>query len=244
MLVVSVPVLNDLDAMKKAWDEFFSFQNRNSRIFDWGNSPIPIPGKRTSTEVVQEWKHTNSSGNESCSTWIGRTGRAGKMGLEAAFFNDSNLSLAKPLADLMQEANQEAIIKPQYVDHIPKAVQGNVGQVLDQKNERYEAELCHDLELNQVIDRNVGDLSGGELQRFAIAVVAIQNAEIYMFDEPSSYLDVKQRLKAAQVTRSLLRPNSYVIVVEHDLSVLDYLSDFICCLYGKPGAYGVVTRLP
>ncbi|KAJ1423304.1 RNA helicase, DEAD-box type, Q motif [Sesbania bispinosa] len=38
---------------------------------------------------------------------IGRTGRAGKMGLATAFFNDSNLSLAKPLADLMQEANQE-----------------------------------------------------------------------------------------------------------------------------------------
>ncbi|KAG1335048.1 ABC transporter E family member 2 [Cocos nucifera] len=140
------------------------------------------------------------------------------------------------------EDNLKAIIKPQYVDHIPKAVQGNVGQVLDQKDERdMKAELCIDLELNQVIDRNVGDLSGGELQRFAIAVVAIQNAEIYMFDEPSSYLDVKQRLKAAQVVRSLLRPNSYVIVVEHDLSVLDYLSDFICCLYGKPGAYGVVT---
>ncbi|PWA84861.1 4Fe-4S binding domain-containing protein [Artemisia annua] len=140
------------------------------------------------------------------------------------------------------EDNLKAIIKPQYVDHIPKAVQGNVGQVLEQKDERdAKAELCADLELNQVIDRNVGDLSGGELQRFAIAVVAIQMAEIYMFDEPSSYLDVKQRLKAAQVIRSLLRPNSYVIVVEHDLSVLDYLSDFICCLYGKPGAYGVVT---
>ncbi|KHN05542.1 ABC transporter E family member 2 [Glycine soja] len=140
------------------------------------------------------------------------------------------------------EDDLKAIIKPQYVDHIPKAVQGNVGQVLDQKDEREKKEeLCADLELNQVIDRNVGDLSGGELQRFAIAVVAIQNAEIYMFDEPSSYLDVKQRLKAAQVIRSLLRPNSYVIVVEHDLSVLDYLSDFICCLYGKPGAYGVVT---
>ncbi|CAN1779720.1 ABC transporter E family member 2 [Linum perenne] len=140
------------------------------------------------------------------------------------------------------EDNLKAIIKPQYVDHIPKAVQGNVGQVLEQKDERgMKEELCADLQLNQVIDRNVGDLSGGELQRFAIAVVAIQSAEIYMFDEPSSYLDVKQRLKAAQVIRSLLRPNSYVIVVEHDLSVLDYLSDFICCLYGKPGAYGVVT---
>ncbi|CAM0901770.1 unnamed protein product [Alopecurus aequalis] len=140
------------------------------------------------------------------------------------------------------EDSLKAIVKPQYVDNIPKAVQGNVGQLLHQKDERgLKAELCVDLELNQVIDRNVGDLSGGELQRFAIAVVAAQSAEIYMFDEPSSYLDVKQRLKAAQVIRSLLRTNSYVIVVEHDLSVLDYLSDFICCLYGKPGAYGVVT---
>ncbi|KAK2425454.1 ABC transporter E family member [Trifolium repens] len=136
----------------------------------------------------------------------------------------------------------KAIIKPQYVENIPHVVQGNVGQVLDRKNERDTKErLCADLELNQVIDRNVGDLSRGELQRFAIAVIAIQNAEIYMFDEPSSFLDVKQRLKAAQVVRSLLRPNNYVIVVEHDLSVLDYLSDFICCLYGKPGVYGVVT---
>ena len=63
----------------------------------------------------------------------------------------------------------------------------------------------------------------------------------FMFDEPSSYLDVKQRLKAALAIRSLLEAQKYVIVVEHDLSVLDYLSDFICCLYGMPGAYGVVT---
>ena len=62
-----------------------------------------------------------------------------------------------------------------------------------------------------------------------------------MFDEPSSYLDVKQRLNAARVIRSLLASNTYVVVVEHDLSVLDYLSDFICVLYGMPSVYGVVT---
>ena len=62
-----------------------------------------------------------------------------------------------------------------------------------------------------------------------------------MFDEPSSYLDVKQRLKAARMIRSILGHDNYVICVEHDLSILDYLSDFICCLYGTPGAYGVVT---
>ncbi|MCL7045176.1 hypothetical protein MKW94_009319 [Papaver nudicaule] len=142
----------------------------------------------------------------------------------------------------MVQESLKAKCKPQYLDDISKRVIGNVGQLLEQKDERkVKDELCCDLELNQVTDRNVGDLSGGELQRFAIAVAAMQSADIYMFDEPSSFLDVKQRLKAAQVIRSLLRPNSYVIVVEHDLSVLDYLSDFICCLYGKPGAYGVVT---
>lgn len=62
-----------------------------------------------------------------------------------------------------------------------------------------------------------------------------------MFDEPSSYLDVKQRLNAGRMIRSLLQPLTYVVVVEHDLSILDYMSDFICCLYGVPGAYGVVT---
>jgi len=140
------------------------------------------------------------------------------------------------------EDNLKAIIKPQYVDHIPRAVNGCVGEVLMARDQRGMNETLLDLlDLQPVLERNVGDLSGGELQRFAIAVVAVQEADIYMFDEPSSYLDVKQRLKAAQVIRSLLALDKYIIVVEHDLSVLDYLSDFICCLYGKPGAYGVVT---
>ncbi|KAL2621137.1 hypothetical protein R1flu_001342 [Riccia fluitans] len=96
----------------------------------------------------------------------------------------------------------------------------------------------------QVLDRDVGDLSGGELQRFGIAAVAMQHAEIYMFDELSSHLDVKQRLRAAQVVRSLLKPVTSVIVVEHDLSVLDYLSDFICCLYEPDKVSGSETEVP
>ena len=97
------------------------------------------------------------------------------------------------------------------------------------------------LDLQDVLERKIGNLSGGELQRFIIALTCVQQADIYMFDEPSSYLDVKQRLNAARMIRSLLVPDNYVVVVEHDLSVLDYLSDFICVLYGQPGAYGVVT---
>mmetsp|Transcript_12496 Transcript_12496/g.25829 ORF Transcript_12496/g.25829 Transcript_12496/m.25829 type:complete len:392 (-) Transcript_12496:742-1917(-) len=95
------------------------------------------------------------------------------------------------------------------------------------------------------MDREVGVLSGGELQRFAIAAVAVQQADVYMFDEPSSYLDVKQRLTAAHMIRELIENehgySRYVLVVEHDLAVLDYLSDYVCVLYGAPGGYGVVT---
>lgn len=140
------------------------------------------------------------------------------------------------------EDDLKAIIKPQYVDQIPKAVKGSVQQLIDKKDEmKNQDEVCRVLDLNNVRDRNVDALSGGELQRFACAMVCIQKADIFMFDEPSSYLDVKQRLKAAVAIRSLIHPEKYIIVVEHDLSVLDYLSDFICCLYGVPGCYGVVT---
>ncbi|KIY64095.1 P-loop containing nucleoside triphosphate hydrolase protein, partial [Cylindrobasidium torrendii FP15055 ss-10] len=142
------------------------------------------------------------------------------------------------------EDNLKALIKPQYVDHIPRAIKGSltVSQMLDSKLERNNKEqIAIDLELTKVMERDVGQLSGGELQRFAIAMSCIQLADVYMFDEPSSYLDIKQRLKAAEVIRELLTPSNYVIAVEHDLSVLDYLSDFVCCLYGKPSMYGVVT---
>jgi len=139
----------------------------------------------------------------------------------------------------------QAIIKPQYVDQIPKAVKGTVTQMLDKKDERDCREYyIEQLELQNVMDRAIENLSGGELQRFAIGIVAVQDADVYMFDEPSSYLDVKQRITAARLIRGLCEVNEkqrYVVCVEHDLSILDYLSDYICCLYGVPGAYGVVT---
>ncbi len=144
------------------------------------------------------------------------------------------------------EDNIRAIIKPQYVDSIPRAIktgEKRVGLLLKARMQRKGSAktMIKSLQLEHVLKREVGKLSGGELQRFAIAMTCIQDATVYMFDEPSSYLDVKQRLKAAQVIRSLLSPERYIIAVEHDLSVLDYLSDFICILYGVPSVYGVVT---
>ena len=140
------------------------------------------------------------------------------------------------------EDHLRAAIKPQYVDYIPKAVRGLVKDVLNIKNQKgILDEMVQLLDMGPLMDKEIAVLSGGELQRFAICVVAIQRNDVYMFDEPSSYLDVQQRMKAATAIRSLLNSENYIICVEHDLAILDYLSDYICCLYGEPSIYGVVT---
>merc|ERR1719420_55612 len=100
--------------------------------------------------------------------------------------------------------------------------------------------ISTDLDLTHLLNRQVGQLSGGELQRLAIASLCVQKADVYMVDEPSAYLDISQRLRAAQTIRASLQDTSYVVVVEHDLAVLDYVSDLVCCLWGSAGAYGVV----
>jgi ATP-binding cassette subfamily E protein 1 len=142
----------------------------------------------------------------------------------------------------INECQLKATMKPQFVDKIPKSVKGKVGDIINRVDEsKIGREMTDALELSHLLERNIEDLSGGELQRFAICVTCVSNASVYIFDEPTSYLDVKQRIKAAHVIRSLLGDGNYIIVVEHDLSVLDYLSDFVCCLWGTPGAYGVVT---
>jgi len=84
-------------------------------------------------------------------------------------------------------------------------------------------------------------LSGGELQRVAIAASMSKKGDIYYFDEPSSFLDVKQRLKMAGLIRELAQ-EKMVIVVEHDLAVLDFLADRIHIIYGSPGVYGIVSK--
>jgi ATP-binding cassette subfamily E protein 1 len=134
--------------------------------------------------------------------------------------------------------------KPQYVDKIPKAISGKVGELLEKVDERkLLGNLAEQLELTKVWDRPLDVLSGGELQRVAVAAALCREADVYLFDEPSSYLDVKQRLQVAKAIRSLKDYGKTIIVAEHDLAIIDYLSDQICVFYGEPAVYGVVSHV-
>ena len=103
--------------------------------------------------------------------------------------------------------------------------------------------MIQKLGLDNSIGQNLNELSGGELQRLAVAVSASKDADFYFFDEPSSYNDVFQRAGVAKVIHSLAELGKSVMVVEHDLTLLDYLSDYIEVLYGVPAAYGIVSNI-
>ncbi len=136
----------------------------------------------------------------------------------------------------------KAILKPQMVDQLPKVVKGKVKDLLQNVNERDKLEyVCHELQLENVLDRKMENLSGGELQRVAIAATVLREGDFYYFDEPTSWLDVSQRLNAVKVIRSLAEEGKSVLVIEHDLATLDALSDNVHILYGTPGGYGVVS---
>ncbi|MEM2386082.1 MAG: ribosome biogenesis/translation initiation ATPase RLI, partial [Candidatus Bathyarchaeia archaeon] len=145
----------------------------------------------------------------------------------------------------MSEGKLKVVHKPQYVDKIPRVISGKVGEILERVNERGDVlnAVAEQLDLKKIWSRPLDALSGGELQRVAIAAAICREADVYLFDEPSSYLDVKQRLEAARAIRTLKKEGKIVIVAEHDLAIIDYLSDQICIFYGEAGVYGIVSHV-
>jgi len=137
-----------------------------------------------------------------------------------------------------------ASIKPQQVYQITQAFDGTGKELLEKYDERgVSRELIKKLQLENCMEQNLKELSGGELQRIAVAVAASKDTEFYFFDEPSSYNDVFQRIGVARVIQSLAKIGKSVMVVEHDLTLLDFLSDFVEVLYGEPAAYGIVSSV-
>jgi len=132
--------------------------------------------------------------------------------------------------------------KPQQVDLIPKTSKGNVIELLRKVDEKNKLEeVAKELEIDNILNSDIENISGGELQRVAIAATVLKKANLYIFDELTSYLDIKQRLKIANFIRALADEETAVLVIEHDLIALDYMADIMHIMYGKEGCYGVVS---
>lgn len=145
----------------------------------------------------------------------------------------------------ISENQLRVIAKPQYITNLPTVVSGFVSELLEKVDERgLLNEVKEKLNLEKIWDREIGVLSGGELQRVSIAAVILRDRDVYLFDEPSSFLDVRERVEMAKLIRQLVeKENKIVGVVEHDLTICDYITDQICILYGVPGVYGIVSHV-
>ena len=135
-------------------------------------------------------------------------------------------------------------IKPQQVYQVAQAFDGTGKELLEKYDERgVSNQLIKELGLENSVDQGLKELSGGELQRLAVAVAVSKDSDFYFFDEPSSYNDVFQRIKVARTIQNLSKIGKTVMVVEHDLTFLDFLSDYIEVLYGEAAAYGIVSTV-
>ncbi|WP_224447905.1 ribosome biogenesis/translation initiation ATPase RLI [Haloprofundus salilacus] len=134
--------------------------------------------------------------------------------------------------------------KPQYVDQIPKQFDGNTRDLLEHTDERGQLDyLVDELSIAPVMDQSIDSISGGELQRVALAATLARDADFYFLDEITPYLDIGQRVKAARLIQELAEDDAdrSMLVVEHDLAILDLLTDTLHIAYGEPSAFGVVT---
>lgn len=133
--------------------------------------------------------------------------------------------------------------KPQEIDQIPKSYSGTVKGLLEKVDEKKEFSKVVELfDLSGILDNDIKKLSGGELQRVAIAATFLKKANFYVFDEPTSYLDIKQRLKISKAIKELATNDIAVMVIEHDLIILDHMTDLIQIMYGKQTAWGTVSQ--
>ncbi len=141
----------------------------------------------------------------------------------------------------VQQGDVKVAVKPQNVDRLPKRVKGTVRDLLARVDERKMLDdMTQRLGIAHLLDREVHQLSGGELQRMAICATILRDVDVYFFDEPSSYLDIHERMRIVRIIQDLAQTKR-VIVIEHDLAVLDVLADLVHIVYGKKGAFGIFT---
>jgi ATP-binding cassette subfamily E protein 1 len=203
--------------------------------------PIPVPGKvtgilgangigkSTSVKILSGSLQPNMGDLESGATW------------DEVLKKFAGTELFDYLK-MVSEKQIKVSLKPQYIDYIPKVFTGTAEELLKTTDERGKLDqYVSALKLEAILDRKIDELSGGELQRVAIAACLSRVADFYFLDEITPFLDIYQRMVTARLIRDLAVEKP-IVIVEHDLAILDMLADTVHVGYGRPSVFGVITR--
>lgn len=145
---------------------------------------------------------------------------------------------ASVLVEHLREAHKDRISvsrKPQIASEY--SIDKKVLEVLD-----IDKDIADELSIDRLLDKELSSLSGGELQRVLVSNALSEESDVYIFDEPSSFLDVRQRVDTSDVISENVADKSTTFVVDHDLTFLESLCDTVHILYGDTNNYGVVSN--
>ena len=129
--------------------------------------------------------------------------------------------------------------KPQLIEKVDNIVMAELMQFNNYSDNFYKLYVLEPLSIEPLLEKNIKDLSGGELQRFAIAKCLLQESDLYLLDEPTAFLDIEDRLKIAKMINNFMQlKEKSAFIIDHDLVFMDYLSDRLQVFLGEPGIEG------
>ena len=135
--------------------------------------------------------------------------------------------------------------KPQYLQN---DIDMEVVEVLNKANgipiegSQEEEQIIEPLKIKKLYNKLVKNLSGGELQKVAVASCLLQKVDLYALDEPSAFLDVEDRIAIAKFLQKFVRSfGKSAIVIDHDLQLMDLISDSMVIFEGESGKAGHAT---
>ena len=228
----AISIVNLPDKLKK--DMIFRHGDNGFALYN-----LPIPKFGTSLGFLGR----NGIGKSTAIEILGNKLRINFGNKEASDKEIKDFFKGSELLNYFEKLSKIKIsIKPQNLSELAGNVKvsdfmskfGNAKEVKD---------IMKKLTIDYLVDRKLNQVSGGELQKIAIAAASIKEADVYFFDEPLAYLDVTERIKISDFISHLLKKDKAVLVVEHDLLLLDYLTDLVNIFYGQQGGYGIISEV-
>ncbi len=185
-------------------------------------------GKSTVMNILSKSLKPNFGDPLSSTNWSEIATKIKDNNIRNHFAGNANISYKKQVLRILFE---------QYKGKTIKEI------LLPKKNHPQYEQVLKALDIGSIEDRYLKECSGGELQRFSIADVLLTDAEVVLIDEPCTFLDVKKRIDLAEALQDLKEENKAFLVVDHDLAILDYMSDMVHLFYGEPSNFGIISRI-
>ena len=129
--------------------------------------------------------------------------------------------------------------KPQFIETSEKQVIEELSKYKNFQDNFYQIYILNPLNIESLYEKKINELSGGELQKFSIAKTLLEEAQVYLLDEPTAFLDIEEKLKISQIIKNfILLKEKSALIIDHDLIFMDYISDKFLVFQGEPSIQG------